>query len=247
MAIEHHGHEHEFEPQFGLPERLPAGERILWQGSPQAGALAVSAFHLRKLALYFALLVAWQGWGGLQDEAWTAGSLIAHMAWPLGLSLLGLGAVGLLAWLTARTAVYTLTDRRVVMRIGIVLTLSFNLPLSKVASASMRRVAGGCGDIVLSLQGQDRIAYLHLWPHARAWRLARTEPTLRSVAQPEAVAHALTQAWAAAHAAAPAGVNSAAPPRREAATVGGREASATQPAHAPSSGSGARPLQAQPS
>ena len=26
-------HEHEFEPQYGLPERLPQGESILWQAS----------------------------------------------------------------------------------------------------------------------------------------------------------------------------------------------------------------------
>ena len=57
MTIESHGHEHEFEPQFGLPERLPAGERILWQGSPDFRALARNAFHLRKLALYFSVLL----------------------------------------------------------------------------------------------------------------------------------------------------------------------------------------------
>ena len=26
--------EHEFEPQHGLPEPLPCGERIVWQGGP---------------------------------------------------------------------------------------------------------------------------------------------------------------------------------------------------------------------
>ena len=40
MSIESHGHEYEFEPQFGLPERLPQTERILWQGAPDAGTLA---------------------------------------------------------------------------------------------------------------------------------------------------------------------------------------------------------------
>ena len=36
-------HEHEFEPQFGLPERLPDSERLLWQGSPSWRALAIVA------------------------------------------------------------------------------------------------------------------------------------------------------------------------------------------------------------
>ena len=58
MTIESHGHEHEFEPQYGLPERLPAGENILWQGSPDFVTLARRVFHIRTLALYFALLMA---------------------------------------------------------------------------------------------------------------------------------------------------------------------------------------------
>ena len=56
MPIENLGHEYEFEPQFGLPERLPEDEFIVWQGSPDAGALATSAFHLKKLGFYFAAL-----------------------------------------------------------------------------------------------------------------------------------------------------------------------------------------------
>ena len=58
MSIESHGHEHELEPQFGLPEPLPQGERILWQGSPDFAALARSAFHVRMLAVYFLVLLA---------------------------------------------------------------------------------------------------------------------------------------------------------------------------------------------
>ena len=49
MPIENLGHEHEFEPQFGLPERLPSDEFIVWQGSPDVGALTSSAFHIKKL------------------------------------------------------------------------------------------------------------------------------------------------------------------------------------------------------
>ena len=45
MTIQSNGQEHELEPQYGLPERLPATEKILWQGSPDASVLARSAFH----------------------------------------------------------------------------------------------------------------------------------------------------------------------------------------------------------
>jgi len=196
MTIQSNGHEHELEPQYGLPERLPATEKILWQGSPDARALARSAFHIRKLALYFAALVALQAANVAADGASAADVLLA-LVWPAGLSALGLLGVWTLAWLTARTAVYTVTDRRVVMRIGIVLTLTFNLPLRTVESAAMRQGSGGHGDIVLALKGPDHIAWLHLWPHARPWHLTRTQPMLRALPQVADVAALLQRAWSA--------------------------------------------------
>jgi hypothetical protein len=196
MSIESHGHEHELEPQFGLPERLPQGERILWQGSPDFAALARSAFHVRMLAVYFLVLLALRastvlGGGGSLSEA------LAALAIPGLLAALALASITVLAWLTARTAVYTITNRRVVMRIGIVLTLTFNLPLRVIESADFRRGAGKCGDIVLKLAGTDHIALLHLWPHARPWSLARPQPMLRAVPDAQAVAAILAQAWTA--------------------------------------------------
>ena len=196
MTIQSNGHEHELEQQYGLPERLPATEKILWQGSPDARALARSAFHLRKLALYFAALMALQAANVAADGASVADVLLA-LVWPAGLSALALLGVWTLAWLTARTAVYTVTDRRVVMRIGIVLTLTFNLPLRTIESAAMRQGSGGHGDIVLALKGPDHIAWLHLWPHARPWHLTRTQPMLRALPQVADVAALLQRAWSA--------------------------------------------------
>ena len=196
MTIQSNGHEHELEPQYGLPERLPADEKILWQGSPDARVLARSAFHLRKLVLYFTALIALQAANVAADGAGVADVLLA-LVWPAGLSALGLLGVWTLAWLTARTAVYTVTDRRVVMRIGIVLTLTFNLPLRTIESAGMRQGPDGHGDIVLTLKGPDHIAWLHLWPHARPWHLARTQPMLRALPQVADVAALLQRAWSA--------------------------------------------------
>ena len=59
--------EYETEPVRGLPERLPAGETILWQGAPRWGALARRAFHVRKIALYFAILLAWLVYADIAD------------------------------------------------------------------------------------------------------------------------------------------------------------------------------------
>lgn len=188
-------HEHEFEASHGLPEALPAGERLLWQGSPSCGSLAVRALHVRKVAVYFAVLLAWRG---LDAAAAGAGALqtLAAVAWGLPLAVLSLGMLWLMARLISRTTVYTVTDRRIVMRIGVVLTVTYNLPLARIASAGLRTHRDGSGDIVLQLLPPDRIAYLHLWPHARPWQLRRPQPMLRSVSNPREVAQLLSDALA---------------------------------------------------
>jgi Bacterial PH domain len=195
MSIDHHGHEHELEPQYGLPERLPEGENLLWQGAPDFRALALQVFHVRKVAVYFAVLLAWRA-GTLVSGGATWLDALRGLALPAALAALGLLALGTLAWLTARTTVYTLTNRRVVMRIGIVLTLALNLPLRIVASAGLRRQGARGGDIVLQLSGDDHMAWLHLWPHARAWRVKRPEPMLRALPDAAHVSKLLAQAWA---------------------------------------------------
>ena len=196
MPIESHGHEHELEPQYGLPELLPANEKILWQGSPDFGAVARRIFHLRKVAVYFALMLAWKVASTMGDGGSFVDGLMSITV--LGaLAVMGLAALASLAWATARTTVYTLTDKRIVMRIGIALSLTFNLPLRLVTSAGLRQHNGGCGDILITMGGEDRIAWLHLWPHVRPWVLARPEPMLRAVPDAARVAALLAQAWSA--------------------------------------------------
>lgn len=185
-------HEHEFEAARGLPEALPDGEVQLWQGSPDARLLALQALHLDVVAGYFALLLAWRGYVSWAEGA-TLGQTLMQLAGMLPLIALAFGLLATIAWLMARTTVYTLTNRRIVMRVGIVLSITFNLPFAQIAAASWRPRGRG-GDIVLSLAGSDRIAYLHLWPHARPWRLKRTEPMLRALADAPAVAAQLAQA-----------------------------------------------------
>ena len=187
--------EHEFEAELGLPEPLPRGERLLWQGSPDWRLLARDAMHTRLLAIYFGMLLAWRA----VNVGANGGSLIdAGVAalWLLPLAVAAIAVLSVLAWLMARTSVYTITDKRVVMRIGIVLNITFNLPHAQIVSASLRSNADGSGDLTLLLNEADRIAYVHLWPHARPWHLKRTEPMLRALPQAHAVAAILSAALA---------------------------------------------------
>lgn len=186
--------EHELDAVPGLPEALPAGEHILWQGRPDWRRLAMDAFHVKRLTAYFAAMV------GLQALlSWrTADGLAANLS-PLMVSawlgLIALGLLTLMAWLSARTTIYTLTNKRVVMRIGIVLTVSFNLPLRWLAAAHLKADDQGGGDIALELKGADRIGYLHLWPHARPWQVSKPQPSLRCLRDANAVGDLLRRAW----------------------------------------------------
>jgi len=210
--------EHEFEAAPGLPEPLPRGEHLLWQGSPAFGAMVRRVFHVRTLAIYFGIILLARSvtvWA--QGDTASAGVVAA--LWLLPAALFALAMLVLLAWLTARTTVYTITDQRVVMRVGIVLTVTFNLPFARIDAAAVHVGRAADGDIALTLAGPDRIAYLHLWPHARPWRLKKTEPMLRCIDDVAAVSRLLADAWSRARGIAVASVPAAAPRRAEPAAL----------------------------
>jgi len=194
-------HEHEHEPQYGLPEALPEGEHVLWQGAPDWKLLAVTRFHVRKVAVYFAVLLAARV-ASLMSDGMPLGAALSGTLVLGSLAVLALALLAYLAWYTARTTVYTLTNRRVVMRIGIALTISLNLPLKRVEGAALALFDGSRGDIALTLLPGNRVAYMHLWPHARRWRFSRPEPTLLCLPDAAAVAQRLTDAWTAVNGAA---------------------------------------------
>ena len=185
-------HEHEFEAAPGLPEPLPADERLLWQGAPQWRQVAVHVFHVRTLAWYFAAMMLLQATYLLGEPE---RNLFKPLLLSFLLSVISLGILSLMAWLTARTALYTLTNKRVVMRIGVVLTLTFNLPLRMLAAASLKTNPDGTGDIALKLAGNDHIAWLNLWPHARPWVLRHPEPSLRCILDVANVGERVLKAW----------------------------------------------------
>jgi len=188
------GPEHGWEPEPGLPERLPAGEMRLWQGAPDARLVAREIFHIRAVAIYFVVLLAWKLFADWHDGVAPVDALVGTLK-VAPLPLLGLAILYGLAVAVSRTTLYTLTDKRVVMRIGMVLTVTYNIPLRQVAAADLRRGAEGAGDICLRLTDDQRIAYPHLWPHARPWHIARPEPTLRCLPDVAKVAGLLGQAW----------------------------------------------------
>ena len=181
-----------FEPVRGLPEALPADEHILWQGSPNPWRLAVEALKLKWVAGYFVLLAFWRIGVSSIDHSLT--EAMAH-----GIPFILVGAVGCLviyglATVQAKSAVYTLTNKRVAMRIGAALTMTLNLPYTQIKNANLDLRQGGTGTVAFELEGETRFSYLMTWPHVRPWHVSRTQPSLRCIPDAERVAHIFADA-----------------------------------------------------
>jgi len=187
-------HEHEFEESPGLPAPLPKSETVLWQGSPDWRSLAMHVFHLRKIAVYFVLMLALQ-LAYLFDTQQPVSVWLMPCVTSFVLASAALACLTMWAWLSSRTTLYTIADRRVVMRIGSVLSLTFNLPFKRITAADLRLLDDQSGDISLKLPEQDKIGFFHLWPHARGLNLKHPQPCMRCVPQAQAVGELLMSSW----------------------------------------------------
>jgi hypothetical protein len=192
--------EYEDEPIPGLPGRLPPGEEILWQGTPDWLGVARGVFHARLVVIWFlfvASLAFVAGGTGL------TGALVT-----LAVAALGLALLGVLARAQAKSTIYTLTNKRVVLRFGVALPKCVNVPLALIGSADVKPAGSGIVDVSLTPTVRFPLAYLQMWPHARPWKFGSPQPMLRSV--PESFVPLLADALAKADpgkaaAAAPAG------------------------------------------
>jgi hypothetical protein len=188
--------QHDYEPIIGLPAPLPAGETILWQGAPDWKTLARRAMRTRVVAFYFLLLLAWDVASGI-SAATPAKDIVLSALW---LAVPGAGAIGLLtifAALVARTTIYTVTTRRVVIRFGIALPMTIQVSYPMIETAAVKAWPNGAGDVAITLMPKQRIGYMIIWPHARPWKLAKAQPTLRCIPDAANVAQILGRALAA--------------------------------------------------
>lgn len=175
------------EPIEGLPELPPEGEQVLWQGRPTALALASDALLMRWVVGCFALLALWRGTVGWERAGpWEA---LESGAIPLGMGLVLAGVLLGSAWVMARSAVYTVTNRRIAMRVGAALTVTVNLPYRWIRAADLALSSDCSGTVAFDLLGQPRLSYFALWPHVRPWRMRDTQPAFRSLPNAEDVAN----------------------------------------------------------
>lgn len=181
-------------------------ERILWQGRPSRRYLSRYVFKAPWVGLYLATMVVLRGVFAASAGAGPS-EIALSMLFVLPLAVTGWGILELLAWAHARTTLYTLTERRWVMRFGVALDMTVNLAFSGIRNASFsRRRASAAGDIAIELGGAFRApngelvtlgpSYFHLWPHARPWHLSMPQPTARGVEEVGEVARVFAEALA---------------------------------------------------
>ncbi len=185
--------EHEIEPVPGLPGQLPAGERILWQGRPSARLVARHSLKNIYLAAYFVVLALWAIAAGLSDGQPVGGILFA-VAVLTAIGALLIGLVELFAWGVERTTLYTITTERLVMRFGVALSMTLNLPYRQINAVSMAERGKRGGTIAVALLPGHKLSWLVQWPHVRGWRFSEPQPALICLEDAAGVAEILARA-----------------------------------------------------
>lgn len=160
--------------------RLEPGEQILWQGRPEASALRRHLLKGRWLAAYFAVLLGWKltlivALRGLHPQE------MFDMAVLLGQGAALMGILAYLAWALARSTTYTVTTLRVVIRHGIALQGTVDVPLRAIRSVAVRMHGDGTGDVALAVRDGGGVGYSKLWPHVRGLSPSAPVPMLRGL------------------------------------------------------------------
>jgi hypothetical protein len=193
-----HMQEHDFEPIQGLPEDLPEGEILLWQGSPDWKLFAYRGLHIRALAPYFLIILIWN-WAAMISDGVGAGDMAVSMLTLCLAAGAALGLISIFAWATARTTIYSITNRRIVMRYGLALPIIINLPFRMIDAVDLKVLVddpqgAGIGDVAVKIASSERLAYLVLWPHAKPFALSNAMPMFRAIPNAQKVANLLVDA-----------------------------------------------------
>jgi len=172
-------------------------ETVIWEGQPGWRSAAFRIWHVRLVAAWFAFLAVDGVVRLWRDPRTSADALLQGEAHLLAIGVAVVTLLVVLAALTARTTRYTITDRRVIMRIGIGLRAKLAIPFGAIAHVGVRIHRDQTGDIALRLIPGQSVLYPKLWPHARPWHLLHAEPMLRCIPQPGVAGTVLCRAMAA--------------------------------------------------
>ncbi len=186
------GPEHEIEPVPGLPGRLPDGEFIVWQGHPAFKIVMTRLLRARWIAIYFAAAALWSVAVGVNNSEglW---QLLGRLTFIIVAAIIFFGLLALYARAVAKTSLYTLTNKRLVMRVGIAISASFNLPFKQIAGADFRVGKDGSGDVALTLKSGHGLSGSVFFPHQRGGLWRKLSPQMICLPDAKSVAEKLAQ------------------------------------------------------
>ena len=187
-------HDHEdYEPTPGLPEALPEGEHILWQGGPTTMSIARRVFYFRFVTAWFVLIALWTIWAGIYDGQ-QVGIVLRNTTILIMPLVAALSVLWVLARVISGTTLYTITNKRLVIRAGVAILKSINIPFQSIAAAGVKINRDETADIPVGLVPGQRIAYLALWPHVRGLMSRDIQPVMRGVPDGRKAAAILSRA-----------------------------------------------------
>ena len=187
-----HNKDFDFEIMPGVPSGMPKDETVLWQGKPQAMALAREAYKINWIAAYMLAVVVWRAGGAYADGG--AALMVATGLPYLVLAMAGYGVVYLLAWAQARASIYTITSARVIMKVGAALPVTYTIPFVRIATARLDLKPSGTGTIAMEITDGVRLSFAVLWPHLRPGFAKFTQPAFRCIPDASRVARLLADA-----------------------------------------------------
>lgn len=198
MNYIHSDNDFAVEPARGLPALLPRGEFIVWQGAPNWQVFARQVFRTRLIGTLVCLAALTRLAMSLSAGS-ALGVAAGEAAVILTFGCIGIAILWLMAWLVQKTTVYTITNKRILMRIGVALQKTFNIPFAVIDEAHVKKHGQSAGKnngtISVSFKPGTSLAYLILWPHARPWKMGHTQPSLRGIAKVDDVARLLTDSF----------------------------------------------------
>jgi len=157
--------------------------------------LARQTFKLAWIAGYFGVLALWGAASNLYDGN-GASAVATGVLGPLLVGAVVIGLLSAVGYWAQSTTIYTITSERVTIRFGLAFQMTINLPFRVIREAQLLIRRDGTGNIPLVLNPDERVSGIMLWPHIRPWHWRTTQPMLRAIAVPEAVARTLAEAMA---------------------------------------------------
>jgi hypothetical protein len=148
---------------------------------------------IRWIVGYFLILSSWAVLAGLND-AQPVGGIVFSVAVLTALAGVLIGMIELFAWAVEKTTLYTITTERLVIRFGVAISMTLNLPYRQVDGVALARLGEKAGMIAIALVPEQRLSWLIQWPHVRGFRFSRPEPSLICLPDADKVANVLSAA-----------------------------------------------------